>query len=63
MSYPIKYCKLRLYSLDIYLTRFKNTKKWHFWSHIYAFSFLHKILQLDKFEGAGFKYDNSFLKF
>ena len=25
--------------------------------------FFHEILQLDKFEGADFKYDNSFLKF
>ena len=33
-----------------------------FWSQIQAFLFLHQILQLGKFEGCDFKYDNSFLK-
>ena len=28
-----------------------------FWSQIQAFSFFHEILQLDTFQGAGFKYD------
>ena len=40
----------------------KNTQKWHFWSQIYPFLFLHKILELDKFEAADFKYENNFLK-
>ena len=35
----------------------------HFWSQIQAFLFLRNILQLDKFEYADLKYDNSFLKF
>ena len=39
----------------------KNTQIRHFWSQIYIFLFLHKILQLGKFECADFKYDNSFL--
>ena len=33
------------------------------WLQIWAFFFLGKILQLEKFEGADFKYDNSFLKY
>ena len=33
-----------------------------FWSQIQAFLFFHKILQLDKFEGADLKCDNSFFK-
>ena len=41
----------------------KNTQIRHCWSQIEAFLFLHKILQLDKFEGADFKYGNSFLNF
>ena len=41
----------------------KNTPKQHFWSQIQIFLFLNKNLQLDKFEGVDFKYDNSFLKF
>ena len=35
----------------------------HFSADIYTFSFFHKIMELDKFEGADLKYDNSFLKF
>ena len=41
----------------------KSTQMRHFWSQIQAFLFFCKIQQLDKFEGADFKYDNSFLKF
>ena len=42
----------------------KKTKQIrYFWSQIYAFSFFHKILQLDKFEGADFKYNNISFKF
>ena len=41
----------------------KNTLIRHFLSQIQAFLFLHKMLQLDKFEGIDFKYHNSFLKF
>ena len=41
----------------------KNTQIRHFWSQIQAFSLFHDILQLEKFEGADFKYDNSFIKF
>ena len=41
----------------------KNTQIRHLQSLIYAFSLFHKILQIDRFEGADFKYDNSFLKF
>ena len=40
----------------------KNTQKWHFWSQIQAFLFLHKILELGKLEGTDFKYVNSFFK-
>ena len=40
----------------------QNTQARHFWSQIQAVSFFHKILQLDKFEGADLKYDNSFLE-
>ena len=32
-------------------------------SKIYAFLLFYKVLQLNKFAGADFKYDNSFLKF
>ena len=35
---------------------------WHFCSQILAFLFLRKILELGKFEGANFKYDNSIFK-
>ena len=41
----------------------KNTQVRHFWSQIYVFLFFRKILQLDKFQSADFKYGNSFLKF
>ena len=34
----------------------------HFWFQIYAFLIFNKILQLKKFEGAGFKYDSIFFK-
>ena len=40
----------------------KNTQIRHFWSQIQVFLFFRKILQLDKFEGADFKYDNSIFK-
>ena len=49
------------YPVKVFLV--KNTQKQHFWSQIQTFLFLHKILQLDKFENVGFKYDNSSLKF
>ena len=41
----------------------KNTQIRHFWSQIQAFLFFREILQLDKFEGADFKYDNIVFKF
>ena len=41
----------------------KNTQIRHFQSQIQAFLFLRKIQELDKFEGADFKYDNIFFKF
>ena len=41
----------------------KNTQIRHFWSQIQAFLFFREILQLFKFKGVDFKYDNSFLKF
>ena len=34
----------------------------HFWSQICTFSLFHNILELDKFKGVDFKYDNSFFK-
>ena len=40
----------------------KNTQIRHFWFQIYAFWVFHEILQIDKFEGVDFKYDNSFSK-
>ena len=49
------------YPIKVFLV--KNTQKQHFWSQIQTFLFLHKFLQLDKFENVGFKYDNSSLKF
>ena len=41
----------------------KSTQVRHFWSQIQAFLFFHEISQLDKFEGADFKYDNVVFKF
>ena len=49
----------------------KNTEIKHFWSKIPKCGsfgpkfrhFIHQILQLDKFEGIDFKYNNRFLKF
>ena len=38
----------------------KNIQRKHFLPKIFAFLFFHKILQLDRFKGADFKYDNSF---
>ena len=38
----------------------KNVQIRHFWYQILTFLFLHKILQLDKFEGADLKYDKCF---
>ena len=35
----------------------------HFWSQIQAFSLFQEVLQLVKFEGAGFKYSGTILKF
>ena len=35
----------------------------HFWSQLQPFLLFCEILKLDKFEGADFKYDNSFFKF
>ena len=40
----------------------KNTQIRHFWSQILAFLFSHEVLQLDRFEGADFKFCNSFFK-
>ena len=41
----------------------RNNQIRHFWSKIYTFSLFHKILQLDKLQGADFKYDNIVFKF
>ena len=41
----------------------KNTKIRNFWSQFQAFSLFHDILQVDKFEGADFKYENIIFKF
>ena len=41
----------------------KNTQIKRFWSQIWKFLFIREILQIDQFEGADFKYDESFLKF
>ena len=41
----------------------KNTQINHFWSQIQAFLFFRKILKLEKFEDAAFKYDNIVFKF
>ena len=41
----------------------ENAQIRHFWSQIETvWIFFRKILQMDKFESADFKYDNSFLK-
>ena len=40
----------------------KNTQGRHFLSQIQAFSLFQDILQLDKFEGADFKFDNIFFQ-
>ena len=40
----------------------KSTQIRHLWSQIQAFLFSRKILQLDKFEGGDFKYDNIVFK-
>ena len=42
---------------------FKNTQLTHFWSHINTMLVFRKIIPLVKFQGADFKYDNSFLNF
>ena len=34
----------------------------HFWCQIYTFSLFDEVLQLDKFEGPDFKYNNIFSK-
>ena len=39
----------------------KNTQIRHFQFQIQAFLFFYKSLQIDKYEGADFKYDNSFI--
>ena len=41
----------------------KNTQTRHFLYQIWAFSLFHEVLQLDKFEGADFKYDNIIFNF
>ena len=41
----------------------QNTQIRHFCFQIQELSFFHGTLQLDKFEEADFKYDNSFFKF
>ena len=41
---------------------FKNTQIRHFWSQIQEFLVFLRNLELDKFEGADFKYDNRFFK-
>ena len=38
----------------------KNIQIRHFWSQTLAFLLLHEHFQINKFEGADFKYDNSF---
>ena len=38
----------------------KNSEIRHFWSQIQEFWLFREILQIDKFEGADFKYHNSF---
>ena len=40
----------------------QNSQIRHFWSQFQAFLLFHDILLLDKFKGAGFKYDNSLKK-
>ena len=40
----------------------KNTQIRNFLSQIQAFLFFREILQLEKFEGADFKYENSFFR-
>ena len=44
---------------DMTIFQPKNTQIRNFWSQLQAFLFFHEILQLDKFEGADFKCDNS----
>ena len=40
----------------------KNRQISHFWSETYVFLFFQKILKLDKFESADFKYENNSFK-
>ena len=65
----VKFCKqknLRVLILNItivFLQFFpKNTQIRHFWSQIQGLMCFRKILQLEKLQGADFKYDNSIFK-
>ena len=51
------------YDTSVLNFRFKRAKTKHFWTAIKAFLIFDKILRVDKFKGAEFKYDNSVLKF
>ena len=48
---------------SFFLILAKNTQMRYFWSQIQPFLLFHEILQLDQFEDADFKFDNSFFKF
>ena len=47
---------------DMTIFQPKNTQIRNFWSQLQAFLFFHEILQLDKFEGADFKYNKIIFK-
>ena len=49
--------------MKISKTAAQNTQIGHLWFQILEFLFLRETLQLDKFEGVNFKYENSFFKF
>ena len=57
--------KVLISNMTIIVSKFqpKNIQIRHFWSQIQAFLFFLKILQLDKFEGTGLKYNNIVFKF
>ena len=50
-------------AIQFFKFQIKNIYIRNFWSQILAFLFLHKILQLGKFERADFNHDNNLLRF
>ena len=60
--YDNSFLKLQPKNSQIMRQKVKNTQLKHFWSKIQKF-FFRDILELDKFQGADFKYDKIIFKF